>query len=159
MLESIIQTLIIMGWLGIVFFILVAVNTICGILFNLSNGEVFSKRKLAKGLIKALVFYLSSVFTAIAFTLLPSINNLIIKTFGVALLSSELLNILSSIAVLAIVVAAIVTQGKKALEGIKKLSDISSDVEEITWEVEEPTEEDEEIEYFNEEEDEENGIN
>jgi hypothetical protein len=121
-----------MGWLGIVFFILVAVNTICGILFNLSNGEVFSKRKLAKGLIKALVFYLSSVFTAIAFTLLPSINNLIIKTFGVALLSSELLNILSSIAVLAIVVAAIVTQGKKALEGIKKLSDISSDVEEIT---------------------------
>lgn len=159
MLESIIQTLIIMGWLGIVFFILVAVNTICGILFNLSNGEVFSKRKLAKGLIKALVFYLSSVFTAIAFTLLPSINNLIIKTFGVALLSSELLNILSSIAVLAIVVAAIITQGKKALEGIKKLSDISSDVEEITWEVEEPTEEDEEIEYFNEEEDEENGIN
>lgn len=159
MLESIIQTLIIMGWLGIVFFILVAVNTICGILFNLSNGEVFSKRKLAKGLIKALVFYLSSVFTAIAFTLLPSINNLIIKTFGVALLSSELLNILSSIAVLAIVVAAIVTQGKKALEGIKKLSDISSDVEEITWEVEEPTEEDEEIEYFNKEEDEENGIN
>lgn len=159
MLESIIQTLIIMGWLGIVFFILVAVNTICGILFNLSNGEVFSKRKLAKGLIKALVFYLSSVFTAIAFTLLPSINNLIIKTFGVALLSSELLNILSSIAVLAIVVAAIVTQGKKALEGIKKLSDISSDVEEITWEVEEPTEEDEEIEYLNEEEDEENGIN
>ena len=159
MLESIIQTLIIMGWLGIVFFILVAVNTICGILFNLSNGEVFSKRKLAKGLIKSLVFYLSSVFTAIAFTLLPSINNLIIKTFGVALLSSELLNILSSIAVLAIVVAAIVTQGKKALEGIKKLSDIASDVEEITWEVEEPTEEDEEIEYFNEEEDEENGIN
>ena len=159
MLESIIQTFIIMGWLGIVFFILVAVNTICGILFNLSNGEVFSKRKLAKGLIKALVFYLSSVFTAIAFTLLPSINNLIIKTFGVALLSSELLNILSSIAVLAIVVAAIVTQGKKALEGIKNLSDISSDVEEITWEVEEPTEEDEEIEYFNEEEDEENGIN
>lgn len=159
MLESIIQTLIIMGWLGIVFFILVAVNTICGILFNLSNGEVFSKRKLVKGLIKALVFYLSSVFTAIAFTLLPSINNLIIKTFGVALLSSELLNILSSIAVLAIVVAAIVTQGKKALEGIKNLSDISSDVEEITWEVEEPTEEDEEIEYLNEEEDEENGIN
>lgn len=125
MLESIIQTLKIMGLLGIVFFILVLVNTVCGILFNTSNGEEFSKEKLFKGLLKAFIFYMSSVATSIAFSLLPFINNLVNKTFDTELLSPNLLNSLSSIAVLAIVVAAISIQGKKALEGIKSLSDVS----------------------------------
>lgn len=148
MKEAILKTLIIMGWLGIVFAILVIVNTICGTLFNVSKGEVFSPRKLFKGLLKALIFYISSAITAIAFTILPYINTLITEAFGTSLISSEILNTLSSLSVLAIVIAAVIMQGKKAIEGIKTLSDIPSDVEVITWEVEEPTEEDEDEEEW-----------
>lgn len=130
MIEAILQTLKIMGLLGIVFFILVLVNTVCGILFNTNNGEEFSIKKLFKGLLKSLIFYLSSCATAIAFTLLPFINDLITEAFEIELLSPELLNTLSSIAVLAIVITAIITQGKKALEGIKSLSGISISADE-----------------------------
>ena len=130
MIEAILQTLKIMGLLGIVFFILVLVNTVCGILFNTSNGEEFSKEKLFKGLLKAFIFYMSSVATSIAFALLPFINDLVNKIFDTELLSPNLLNSLSSIAVLAIVVAAISIQGKKALEGIKSLSGVSISADE-----------------------------
>lgn len=130
MIEAILQTLKIMGLLGIVFFILVLVNTVCGILFNTSNGEEFSKEKLFKGLLKAFIFYMSSVATSIAFALLPFINDLVNKTFDTELFSPNLLNSLSSIAVLAIVVAAISIQGKKALEGIKSLSGVSISADE-----------------------------
>ena len=130
MKEAILQTLKIMGLLGVVFFILVLVNTVCGVLYNTSNGEEFSIKKLFKGLLKSLIFYLSSGATVIAFTLLPFINDLITKSFEVELLSSDLLNTLSSVAVLAIVIAAIITQGRKALEGIRSLSDVSVSIEE-----------------------------
>ena len=83
---------------------------------------------------------MSAVFVSVAFTMLPYINTMITDAFGVVLLSSELLNTLSSVAVLGIVVASVVTQAKKAFENISKLSTMSSDVEVITWEVVEPEE-------------------
>ena len=93
-----------------------------------------------KGIEKVLVFYASSIAISVAFTMLPYINTMITDAFGVVLLSSELLNTLSSVAVLGIVVASVVTQAKKAFENISKLSTMSSDVEVITWDVVEPEE-------------------
>lgn len=146
MLNAILSTLKTMAWLGVVLAILVIVNTVCGILCNINNGESFSWNKLFKGLLKALIFYVSSGLTAVAFTMLPYINDMIIDNFGVVLLSTELLNTLSSVAVLSIVIAVIVMQGKKAVEGIADLSQISLPKEEITWEVEEVKEIEEEEE-------------
>ena len=83
---------------------------------------------------------MSAAFVSVAFTMLPYINTMITDAFGVVLLSSELLNTLSSVAVLGIVVASVVTQAKKAFENISKLSTMSSDVEVITWDVVEPEE-------------------
>lgn len=142
MLGAIISTLTTMGWLGIVLGILVIVNTICGTLFNMHNGEVFSWKKMGKGILKAGIFYVSSGATAVAFTMLPYINDMITNGFGVMLLSSELLNTLSSVAVLGIVVGTVVVQGKKALQGILDLANMSSgSKEEITWEVNDNEEE------------------
>ena len=90
---------------------------------------------MIKGIAKILAFYVCSVFVAVAFTMLPFINEMITNAFGVILLSSELLNTLSSVAVLGIVTAAIVVQGKKAIQGVVDLANISSDTEVITWEV------------------------
>ena len=104
------------------------------------NGESFSWKKLLKGLLKAAIFCASSAATAVAFTMLPYINEMITDGFGVMLLSTELLNTLSSVAVLSIVVAVVVMQGKKAINGITQLSKVSLPKEEITWEVEEPEE-------------------
>lgn len=136
MLKAIISTLTTMGWLGIVLGILVLVNTVCGTMVNLHNGESFSWKKMLKGIAKALVFYISAGLTSVAFTMLPYINNMITDSFGVILISSELLNTLSAVAVLAIVVAAIIVQAKKALSGIINLANMSTGTkEEITWEV------------------------
>lgn len=143
MADAIMETLHIMGWLGLILGVLVIVNTVCGIITNLSNGEDFKPKKLFKGLLKALVFYLSSVALSVVFTMLPYVNEMITNAFGVVLLSSELLNTLSSVVVLGIVVTAIVTKAKDAIENITKLSEVSSDSEIITWDVEEPTEDDE----------------
>ena len=60
---------------------------------------------------------------------------MIVNSFGVILLSTELLNTLSSVAVLGIVVSTVVVQAKKAIEGIIKLANISVGEEKITWEV------------------------
>lgn len=142
MLEAIISTMRTMGWLGIVLGMLVLVNTTCGTIHNMSKGEEFSWKKLFKGLGKALVFYVSSALTAIAFTMLPFINNMITDNFGVILLSPDTLNLLSSVAVLGIVIATVVVQGKKALQGIVELANTSITKDEIiTWEVKEPEEE------------------
>lgn len=135
------STLHIMGWLGIVLGILVLVNTVCGTVTNISNGESFSWKKMLKGIAKAVIFYGSAVCTGVAFTMLPYINDMIINSFGVTLLSTELLNTLSSVAVLGIVVATVVVQAKKAIQGIIDLANLSIGAEIITWEVEEPTEE------------------
>lgn len=128
MLETIIEVLKIMGWLGIILGILTFVNTICGIITNLDEGEKFSFRKLFKGLAKAIIFYISAVLTASAFTMLPFINSMITDIFSIELLSSDTLNTLSSIAMLGIVVAAIIVQGKSALTNITRLANMSANV-------------------------------
>lgn len=128
MLETIIEVLKIMGWLGAILGILTFVNTICGIITNLDKGEKFNLKKLLKGLLKAVMFYLSAVLTSIAFTMLPFINTMITKIFEIELLSSDTLNTLSTIAILGIIVAAIITQGKGAIENVNKLSTMSADV-------------------------------
>lgn len=136
MVEAILKTLQIMGWLGIALGILAIVNIVTGTLTNIWSGkETFNGKKMLKGIAKVLAFFMCSVFVAIAFTMLPFINEMITNAFGVILLSSELLNTLSSIAVLGVVTAAIVVQGKKAIQGIVDLANISSDTEIITWEV------------------------
>lgn len=140
MLEAIMETLRIMGWLGIVLGILATVNLVCGTIYNINDGQTFSWKKFLKGILKVVIFYMSAVFVSVAFTMLPYINTMITDAFGVVLLSSDLLNTLSSVAVLGIVVASVVTQAKKAFENISKLSTMSSDVEVITWEVVEPEE-------------------
>ena len=136
MVEAILKTLQIMGWLGIALIILAAVNIVTGTLINIWSGkENFNENKMIKGIIKVLVFYICSVLVAVAFTILPFINEMITNAFGVILLSSELLNTLSSVAVLGVVIAAIVVQVKIAIQGIVDLANISSDTEVITWEV------------------------
>jgi hypothetical protein len=72
-----------------------------------------------------------------AFTMLPFINDMIVEVFKVELLSSEILNTLSTTAILGIVISSIIMQGKKAIKGMVDLMEVSSDVEKVTWEVEE----------------------
>ena len=116
----------ILGWLGVVLGILSIVNITTGTLTNIwEKQESFSWNKMIKGVSKVLIFYLSASAIAIAFALLPYINGMITNTFNVELLSNELLNTLSSVAVLSIVVSTIINQGKKAINGILELSKIS----------------------------------
>lgn len=138
MLEAIMLTLKIMGWLGIVLGILVGVNIVTGTIVNIWSGkETFSWKKMLKGISKSVIFYFSAVAIGVAFTMLPFINEMITSAFGIMLLSNEMLNTLSSVGVLGIVVSTIVVQGKKAIAGVVNLANISSDSEEITWKVEE----------------------
>lgn len=143
MAEAILSTLSIMKWLGIVLGMLVAVNTVCHTVTNIQDGESFSIKKLLKGIGKSVIFYGSAVLTSVAFTMLPYINEMITTGFGVELISSDLLNTLSSVAVLAVVTATVVIQGKKALLGVIDLSNMSTGSEEITWDVVDPETEEE----------------
>ena len=142
MLEAILSTLEIVGWLGIILGILSIVNIVTGTIVNMwQNNEPFDLNKMLKGIGKVVVFYLSAAAISVAFTMLPYINEMITTTFGVILLSSDLLNTLSSVGVLGVVCATIVVQAKKAIQGILSLSGMtSSDLEEITWEVDEDPE-------------------
>lgn len=126
----------ILGWLGIVLGILSIVNITTGTLTNIwEKQENFSWNKMIKGISKVLIFYLSASAVAIAFALLPHINGMIINTFKVELLSNELLNTLSSVAVLGVVISTITNQGKKAIEGIIELANISTSItKDITFE-------------------------
>lgn len=138
MLEAILSTLSIMGWLGIILGILVTVNTVCGTVFNIGeNKESFSWKRLFVGIGKSVVFYMAAALVSIAFTMLPYINEMITDAFGTILLSNELLNTLSSIGVLGVVISAVVVQGKKAITNTVKLANMSGNTEEITWKVEE----------------------
>lgn len=138
MLEAILSTLSIMGWLGVILGILVIVNTVCGTVFNISEKkESFSWKRLFTGIGKSIVFYMAAALVSIAFTMLPYINEMITEAFGVILLSNELLNTLSSVGVLGVVVSAVVVQGKKAITNTVKLANMSGESEEITWKVEE----------------------
>jgi phage-related holin len=138
MLEAIIQTLQIMGWLGIILGILVIVNITTSTIHNVwSSKELFSWKKMLKGIGKSLVFYLSAVAISVACTMLPYVNEMIAASFGVMLVSNETLEVLSSVGILGIVMATVVVQAKKAIKGISVLSQVSTSDEEITWTVEE----------------------
>ena len=137
MVEAILSTLSIMGWLGIVLGILVIVNVSTSTIYNVwSSKEKFNWKKMVKGLIKAIIFYVSAVALSVAFTILPYINDMISSSFGTELISNDVLEMLSSAGVLGTVVAAIVMQGKRALTGLLKMQEVSTS-EEITWNVEE----------------------
>lgn len=127
-----------MGWLGVVLALVVIVNTVCGTVFNISSKkEVFSWARLFKGLGKSLIFYVSATLMGVACTMLPYINEMITKAFGTVLLSNDILTTLSSVGVLGVVVAAIVSLGKKAIANVVKLANMAYETEEITWNVEE----------------------
>ena len=92
MLEAVLDTLTIMGWLGIVLGILVIVNIATNTIYNIwSSKETFSWKKMIKGILKAVIFYVSAAAISIAFTILPFINEMIASTFGVVLISNEIL--------------------------------------------------------------------
>ena len=138
MVEAILKTLEIMGWLGIALGILAIVNIVTGTLTNIWSGkESFNLKKMLKGIGKVIAFYICAALVGVAFTMLPFINEMITNAFGVILLSNELLNTFSSVGVLGLVIATLVVQAKKAVQGIVDLANISSDTEVITWEVEE----------------------
>ncbi len=138
MLEAILSTLTTVGWLGIILVILVVVNTVCGTIYNVcSKKETFCWKKLFKGLAKAGIFYISAALLSVALTMLPFINEMITNSFGVMLISNEVLNLLSGVGVLGVVVSVVIVQAKKAVQGVTKLANMSSDVETITWNVEE----------------------
>ena len=127
-----------MGWLGIVLVLIVIVNTVCGTVFNISSKkEAFSWKRLFKGLGKSLVFYVSAVLMSVACTMLPYINEMITKAFDTVLLSNDILTTLSSVGVLGVVVATIVSLGKKAITNVVQLANMTYETEEITWKVEE----------------------
>ena len=138
MFEAIIETLRIMGWLGIILGILVTVNITTSTIHNVwSSKELFSWKKMLKGIGKSLVFYVSAVAISVACTMLPYVNEMITASFGVMLISNETLEVLSSVGILGIVMATVVMQAKKAITGISTLSNVSTSDEEITWTVEE----------------------
>ena len=139
MKEAILSTLYIMGWLGIILFILAATNIITSTLANTwSKKESFSWKKMLKGITKVLIFYISAVAISIAFTILPFVNTMITNVFGIILFSNDVLDTLSTVAILSTVAAAVINQGRKAVESIMYLASISTgEKEEITWNVEE----------------------
>ena len=125
------------GIIYIILGILVIVNVSTSTIYNVwSSKEKFNWKKMVKGLIKAIIFYISAAALSVAFTILPYINNMISTSFEIELISNEVLEMLSSAGVLGTVVTAIVTQGKRALTGLLKMQEVSTS-EEITWNVEE----------------------
>lgn len=127
MKEAILNTLLIMGWLGIVLATLAIVNILTGTLTNMwTKNEKFDIKKMSKGIIKVISFFICSAFVAVVFTMLPFINEMINNIFNIELISNELLNTFSSVGVLGVVISTITTQGKKAIQGIVDLANISS---------------------------------
>lgn len=128
MKEAILNTLLIMGWLGVVLATLAIVNILTGTLTNMwTKNEKFDIKKMSKGIIKVISFFICSAFVAVVFTMLPFINEMINNIFNIELISNELLNTFSSVGVLGVVISTITTQGKKAIQGIVDLANISSD--------------------------------
>ena len=126
MWESISATLNIILWIGAVLGLELVVNTLCGVIYNVGEGkEEFSWKKLLMGIGKALAFYVCVGLLSIAFTMLPFVNAMVVEVFGVELLSSAVLDTLSTAAIFGIAAAAITVQGKKAIEGIFSLAKMS----------------------------------
>ena len=142
MIETILNTLTIIGWLGIILWILAIVNIVTGTLINIwKNNEKFEWKKMLKGVIKVFAFFISSAFVAISFTILPFINEMITNTFNIELISYEVLNTFSSVAVLGVVISTILIHAKKAIKGITELANISLNTEYIIKEEKEDNKE------------------
>lgn len=130
MWDVILNTLQIMGYLGIVLGILAIVNITTQTLVNIwNNKEKFDWKKMIKGIVKILVFFISATFVSIAFTILPFINIMITNSFGTELISNQVLNTFSSVGILGIVISTIAIQAKKAIEGVANLANISSNTD------------------------------
>ena len=126
MWESICATFNIILWIGAVLGLELVANTLCGVMCNVGEGkEDFSWKKLLMGIGKALAFYVCVGLLSIAFTMLPFVNAMVVDVFGVELLSSAVLDTLSTAAIFGIAAAAITVQGKKAIEGIFNLAKLS----------------------------------
>lgn len=129
MLETILKTLEIMGWLGIILAILAFVNILTGTLTNVwCKGQKFDLKRLLQSIGKVFAFYLCTALVGIAFTLLPSVNNMINNVFNVALLSDEILNTFSSVAIFTEIVSVLVVQAKKAYNSIINLATVTFDI-------------------------------
>lgn len=134
---SILNTLGIMLWMGLILILLCSVNTVCSMAFNMiEKKESFDLKRFFQGIGKTLLFYGSSIAVAIAFTIIPFVNEMVTNVFGQVIISNDILQELSGFGVLGVCIAVIINQGRKAYEGILKLGEITSDTEEITWEVE-----------------------
>lgn len=125
---SLVQILL---WLGLVFLGLVIINTATNTYYNIENKkENFSWKKLLKGFMKSGMFYVGCSMMAMIFNLLPFINGLIISSYGVTLLAPDMLNYFSAATVLGAIMAVVIQQGKKAIQGISKLGQIKIDIQE-----------------------------
>ena len=92
---SILETLYVMGWMGIVLFLLAIVNIVGSTVYNVKQKqEGFSFKRLFGGLGRTALFYGSSIFVAVAFTIVPYINEMISSSFGVELFGSDMLQTL-----------------------------------------------------------------
>ena len=126
MWEAVCATLNIIMWIGVILGLLLVVNTVCGIICNLNKGEKFSWNKFFQGIGKAVAFYISIALLSVATTLLPFINLMVVEVFGVNLIEPAVLNALSTTVIFGIAASAIVIQGKKALENVIELAEISN---------------------------------
>ena len=125
MWEAVCATLNIVMWIGVILGLLLIVNTMCGIICNLNKGESFSWNKFFQGIGKAVAFYTGIALLSVVSTLLPFINAMVVEVFNIELLSSSVLNTLSTAAIFGIAAAAITVQGKKALKNIFELAKLS----------------------------------
>ena len=125
MLEAILKTLEMMGWLGIVLAILAFVNILTNTLINVwCKGEKFDVKRLLKGIGKVAAFYVCTALVGIAFALLPFINSMINNTFQIAILSEDILSTFSTVAIFTEIASILIIQAKKAYKGIVELADI-----------------------------------
>lgn len=129
MLETILKTLEIMGWLGIILAILAFVNMLTGTLTNVwCKGQKFDIKRLLQSIGKVIAFYICTALVGVAFAALPLINDMINVAFETTLISNELLNTFSSVAILTEIISVLVVQAKKAYNSIVNLADIIFDI-------------------------------
>lgn len=122
MITTILTTLKIFSWIGLILLLCSSVNIGGKIYLNMKEGETFSWKKLFKGIGKVMLQWALGVILAIVCSVLPFINIMIAEVYGVALIGDELLSTLSAVSIIGIAVNSIITQSKKALEVIKKIN-------------------------------------
>ena len=122
MITTILSTLQIFGWIGLVLFLCSSVNIVGKTYLNIKEGEAFSWKKLFKGIGKVMLQWALSVILALVCSMLPFINIMIAEIYGVALIGDEILSTLSAVSVIGIAINSIIVQSRKALEVIKKIN-------------------------------------